>query len=238
MLEAVENCAFDEDEKLKYIASTTHLEVQKGILASKNAKSRSICYKREFAKLPTLTKDAEENRIIGRYFDVDAEGNIGANKGLIEDLRKDVLEAGSMMTSFTASWNPQGVEEVTHGEYLEQFGKSVREDFTKYVKEASLRKHVIKNCIEEAAIHLTFCATRANTFYGREELVRKAIPYVKRKRAVVILSSFMEIVEQEKQVCLLSWQWFQQQLCQRAILNPFWSPDFVGYHQCPHQHPT
>ena len=61
-----------------------------------------------FAKLPALSRDAEEKRIIGRYFDVDAEGNIGANKGLIKELRKDVLETGSMMTSFTASWHPQG----------------------------------------------------------------------------------------------------------------------------------
>ena len=92
MLAAVENCTFAEEAKLKYIASTTHLEVQKGILASKNAKSRSICYKRVFAKLPTLSRDGEEKRIIGRYFDVDAEGNIGANEKLIRELRKDVLE--------------------------------------------------------------------------------------------------------------------------------------------------
>ena len=182
MLEAVENCAFTEDAKLKYIASTTHLEVQKGILASKNAKSRSICYERVFTKLPALSRDAEEKRIIGRYFDVDAEGNIGANKGLIKELRKDVLETGSTMTSFTASWHPQGVEEAIHGEYLEQFGRCVREDFMKCIKEATLQRRVTKNCVQEAATHLTFCVTRSNSFHGREELVRKTIQYVQRKK--------------------------------------------------------
>ena len=182
MLQAVYRYMLKEEEKLKFMASTTHLEIQKGIIESKSPESTSLCYKREFSKVPDLSNDEDENRIIGRYFDVDSNGNVGANKIVIENLRRDVCKAGSKTSSFITNWHPLGVEEITHAEYLDQFGKCVKDDFIKYIKDATRNKNATKSCVEEAATHLTFCASRADTFHGREYLVRKTLMYAQRKK--------------------------------------------------------
>lgn len=173
---------FSEETQLKYSASTTHLELQKGILESENPSARSICFRRKFTKVPVLSSDTEENRIIGRYFDVGADGHIGANETILENIRQDVLNTGSKMISFSTPWHPNGVEESTHQEYLEQFGKCVKEEFVQHIKDATQNRKATKNCVEEAAIHMTFCASRSQSFYGREDLVKKTLTYAHRKK--------------------------------------------------------
>ncbi len=182
VLEAVCKCTFPDDKKLKYTASTTHLEVQKGILESENAECKSVSFRREFQDTSTDSQDDEERRITGRYFDVDSSGNKGANADKLQQIRRNVLQTGCRMSTFSTHWDPRGVEEETHAEYLRHFGESVKLDFIRSIKEATKTRDSTKDFVEEAAAHMTFCAQRSETFHGREDLVEKTTAYVHRKK--------------------------------------------------------
>ncbi len=177
LLKAVQKSGMTEQSKLKYTGSTTHLEVDRSINNPENHAVKNIAYVRKIGGIPKSSSNAEEERMISRFFELSEN-----TKNCLENLRNVVKNKGINLKEFETTWHPSGIGEKSHGLYLEQFGDAVKSDFIRAIAKAAKKLAKEKGCIEEAAIHLSFSQTRIKSFYGRENLVKATHKYLSRKK--------------------------------------------------------
>ena len=98
---------------------------------------------------------------------------------LREKMRREVKDTGVACRKYTVSWAEDGIQETTHGEYMKQFAKDIKNDLLHSIKCAMDKIPKLNSCLEEAVAHINFCSKRAKNFHGREILVNDALRYIK-----------------------------------------------------------
>ena len=159
----------EEEQKSKWILSTTHKEVQYLSKRSRNSKISALMYERKINQFDHMKKPAEEmGKIVWRYIDLDNDNNIDDQKQNL--LRKQKVEMKTnqiQCTTFSVNWNEKGIVEDEHQEYLESFASRVKEDLMAGITNAVQSQNKVDSKTIEVASHVKFCAKRASGFHGR-----------------------------------------------------------------------
>ena len=130
MLSALAKAAMDhprleEEQKSKWIFSTTHKEVQYLLKRSRNSKTSALMYERKINQFDHMKKPREEmGKIFWRYIDLHNDNNIDDQKQNL--LRKQKVEMKTnqiQCTTFSVNWNEKGIVEDEHQEYLKLFAE-------------------------------------------------------------------------------------------------------------------
>ncbi len=168
-------------EKLKWKISTTDLEVRSAILEANDPHltRNSLCYIRDIPELFTLKRVPNDNKLIGRFIDIDQSTmgiNVEAQK-LLATLREGVKHCGIPIRKYVVPWTPHGIEEKGCKDYLTELGEAVEGDLIKGIDRALETLPAIDHTLEEISQHLRLCFTRAESFFGREELWQEGLRY-------------------------------------------------------------
>ncbi len=182
LTQAAENCTtLSARQKLKWRISTTDLEVRTAILEAEdpNVTHNTLCYVRDILELLNLKTVPRDNKLIGRFIDLDPEGtalNTEAQE-LQSNLRKGVKDLEVPFKEFSVPWSVNGIDEKNHEEYVTKLGQAVKDDLIKGIDRALQNMPELETWLEEITQHLNLCFTRASGFHGRADLCDKAVNY-------------------------------------------------------------
>ena len=85
-----------------------------------------------------------------------------------------------MLVKYFISWLQvrEGVlTEETHGEYVKNMGSDVNKDLQTKIKEAIEKRPTLDSVTSEIVSHVSFCARKSASFYGRADLVQASMKY-------------------------------------------------------------
>ena len=84
---------------------------------------------------------------------------------------------GTPCKEFNIDWHPIGMDETTHSDNIKRFGDEVLKDLRDNITEAIANHTKLDPCTLEITSRALFCDKKARRFYGREDLIHKALGY-------------------------------------------------------------
>ena len=81
---------------------------------------------------------------------------------------------GTPCKEFNNDWHPTGIDETTHSDHINRFGDEVLKDLIDNINKAIANHTKLDPCTSETVL---FCDKKARGFYGRENLINRALEY-------------------------------------------------------------
>ncbi|CAH1787626.1 unnamed protein product [Owenia fusiformis] len=156
-----------------------------GMLKPNDGGKRSLCVMRNIPYLQQGQFQKDDIKFACHFIDMDRTVEppvINTEvKNLIGKLQDDTLKkCGNILKYDGIKWvQDGGVTEHTHQEYIKAMGKQVGKSLQGAIKRAIETTPDMDSVTQECASHLKFCYSRANSFFGRVDLIDEGLKYFK-----------------------------------------------------------
>ncbi|XP_032230654.2 NACHT domain- and WD repeat-containing protein 1 isoform X2 [Nematostella vectensis] len=167
----------DDEQIHKYFMSVTESEIRQGILASADPARECCWFSRNIRDLEKHVADGRAHLFIDttREGDVDLEA-----QRLLGNLKKDLLHCYlplDNVKTYDVTWSRDGISPNLNNEhraYIERMCEDVQIVLQHLITNAIERRNsseVTDPMFEEALQHLSFCQSKCEQFYGREDVL-------------------------------------------------------------------
>ncbi|XP_074658721.1 NACHT and WD repeat domain-containing protein 2-like [Tubulanus polymorphus] len=168
----------NKEEMHDFFMSVTEREIVHGILTAKDVTDHCLAYIRiiENVNKSAFLYSCKFMDFSGRKADEEAAKLLAKLRD--ERLPKKLPE--SNLARFTVEWSREGVDNVTHAEYLQKFCDHFHEHVNELIDRAVAKNEALgtDSVYIEILQHLHACQNFCKIFQGREEVVAKIRDYV------------------------------------------------------------
>ncbi|CAF0861282.1 unnamed protein product [Rotaria sordida] len=171
----------DYDE---FFISITEKEIINGILSSKDANERTLCFLREIVDIHDHLSDEKASKFIDMSSETDIDQEAKKLLDRLKNIRIPSILKSQNIFKYKVHWSSNGINGQDHSKYIEQFNN----DFYTSIKEQ------IDHCVQsrytigsdslqhEILEHAIQCKTHIRKFHGRIDVLSKLEKYIKNNR--------------------------------------------------------
>uniref|UniRef100_A0A915AE07 Uncharacterized protein n=1 Tax=Parascaris univalens TaxID=6257 RepID=A0A915AE07_PARUN len=170
-----------------YFMSVTEREVIHGILKAKNPNEHCLCYVRHINNIAI-----SQTRTAAKFVDIVHNQICTEAQQLLSNLRDErvpaKLNAANIRRS-TIEWaGRDGIDNVSHADYIKRFCNDFYESITQMVNKAVKKREKFRDSLfSEVLQHLSNALSVSDMFFGREDELKAAESYVHSKSKIPLV---------------------------------------------------